>query len=145
MTDDVAAWAALVEERMQSFVEMMPDDLRDTPGEISLYAYLPRCGPGVSVLLGTALWDGQGLSCLGLRAAVRDVVGSEHRATRRQYVYAVVRAVLRVPPHVGLRYTYLLPPDDVRYVDLPVDSSGDAQSNLLGLDGTLAIYADAFL
>lgn len=118
---------------LSQFIESLDDETRALPCEVQVRGHL--INQELDVTFGSGLWDGTRL--MGV-IALNNAFMLTRRPSRAQkyYLYGVLRA--RVPGVAGLRYTYILPPDDIFECDV-VDE--DSQDELLLLDADVQNYA----
>jgi hypothetical protein len=129
---------ALITSYLQGFVRDNADEFT-LPCEVQLRGHI--IAQELDVVFGAALWTGNALThVVALNNAF--LLTRTPSRVRKFYLYAVLRgkvqASTRAGEFAGLRYTYLLPPDDVAYVDV-VDAT--SQHDLLVLDADVKNYA----
>ena len=134
---------ALVTTYLQGFIRDFPDEFA-YPCELQLRGHVIT--QELDVVFGSALWTGVALTHVVALNNAFMLTKTPARA-RRYYLYAVLRGkVLGVATSpgnfAGLKYTYLLPPEDVASIDV-VDAA--SQHELLLLDADVAGYAKAAL
>ena len=125
---------AVVTDHLKQFVDSLDDEaVHATPCEIQLRGHMTRLD--LDVTFGSGLWDGSRLLWVIALSNAFILVRQPIRA-HKHYLYCVLRS--RPPGLNGLRYTYILPPDDLFTCDV-VDTN--SQNELLLLDADVKNYA----
>lgn len=125
----------LVSTYMRQFMNDLPPEARQYPCEFQLRGHMIALE--LDVTFGAALWNGSSLTNVIAYNNAFMLTRPQPRS-RRYYMYAVLRTRVPARDFTGLRFIYVLPPDDVFECDV-VDENG--QEELLLLDADVKNYA----
>ena len=125
----------LVSTYIRQFISGLAADVTQYPCEIQLRGHI--IAQELDVTFGAALWTGTALNnVIAYNNAF--MLTRPQPKNRKYYMYAVLRTRVPAQDFKGLRFIYVLPPEDVFECDV---LDADSQDELLLLDADVKNYA----
>lgn len=125
----------LVSTYIRNFMGDLAPEVAQNPCEVQLRGHI--IAQELDVTFGSALWDGKSLKNVVAYNNAFLLTRPQSKA-RNYYLYAVLRGRVPGPDFTGLRFIYILPPEDVFECDV---LDADSQDELLLLDADVKNYA----
>lgn len=126
---------AIVATYMRQFMGDLDPEITQAPCEVQLRGHMLALE--LDVTFGAALWNGTALTNVVAYNNAFLLTRAQPRA-KQYYLYAVLRTRVPGTDFKGLRFIYVLPPEDVFECDV---LDGDSQDELLLLDADVKNYA----
>jgi hypothetical protein len=125
----------IVSTYLRQFMADLDTTITQYPCEVQLRGHMLALE--LDVTFGAALWNGSALTNVVAYNNAFLLTRDQPR-TKKYYLYAVLRTRVPGQDFKGLRFTYVLPPEDVFECDV---FDADSQDELLLLDADVKNYA----